>query len=123
LALVGQRRRRVAFLGDMLELGESAATLHRETGEHIAGKLEVLVGVGELARGFLEGASRAGLAPSSLLAFPSATEAAHALPRIVRPGDSVLVKGSRGMHMETIVEALKAAFPSMDGPGTDKDAH
>jgi UDP-N-acetylmuramoyl-tripeptide--D-alanyl-D-alanine ligase len=123
LALVGQRRRRVAFLGDMLELGESAATLHRETGEHIAGKLEVLVGVGELARGFLEGASRAGLAPSSLLDFPSATEAAHALPQIVRPGDSVLVKGSRGMRMETIVEALKAAFPSMDGPGTDKDAH
>jgi UDP-N-acetylmuramoyl-tripeptide--D-alanyl-D-alanine ligase len=104
------RGRRVAFLGDMLELGPTGPELHRQTGEKVAGRLDVLAAVGALAPGFLEGARRAGLAPAALVAFPDSAAAAAAAADLVRPGDAVLVKGSRGVRMEAIVEALQARF-------------
>jgi UDP-N-acetylmuramoyl-tripeptide--D-alanyl-D-alanine ligase len=104
------RGRRVAFLGDMLELGPTGPDLHRETGEKVAGRLDVLVAVGPLAEGFLDGARRAGLKPASLVAFPDSAAAAAAAPDLVRPGDAVLIKGSRGVRMESIVEALRTRF-------------
>jgi UDP-N-acetylmuramoyl-tripeptide--D-alanyl-D-alanine ligase len=104
------RGRRVAFLGDMLELGPTGPELHRQTGEKVGGRLDLVAAVGALAPEFLEGARRAGLAPSALVAFPDSAAAAAAAPDLVRPGDAVLVKGSRGVRMETIVEALRTRF-------------
>jgi UDP-N-acetylmuramoyl-tripeptide--D-alanyl-D-alanine ligase len=104
------RGRRVAFLGDMLELGPTGPELHRQTGETVGGRLDLLVAVGPLAEGFLEGARRAGRAPEALVAFPDASAAAAAAPDLVRPGDAVLVKGSRGVRMEAIVDALRTRF-------------
>jgi UDP-N-acetylmuramoyl-tripeptide--D-alanyl-D-alanine ligase len=69
-----------------------------------------MVGVGALAPHFLEGAREAGLPADALTAFPDSAAAAAALPSLVRPGDAVLVKGSRGVRMETIVEAIASAF-------------
>jgi UDP-N-acetylmuramoyl-tripeptide--D-alanyl-D-alanine ligase len=106
--------RRVAFLGDMLELGPGAAGLHRETGARIAHGLDLLVAVGPLARGLLEGARAAGADPGALVEFADSAAAAAAAPGLVRKGDAVLVKGSRGARMERVVEALVASFGGED---------
>ncbi len=108
------RGRRVAFLGDMLELGPTGPELHRQTGEKVGGRLDVLAAVGPLASGFLEGARRAGLRPEALLAFPDSAAAAAAAPDLVRPGDAVLVKGSRGVRMEAIVDALRTRLGAVE---------
>jgi UDP-N-acetylmuramoyl-tripeptide--D-alanyl-D-alanine ligase len=108
-------RRRVAFLGDMLELGPAGPELHRQVGEAIAGGLDVIVAAGPLAGCFLDGARRAGAPSRSLHAFPDAAAAAAAAPGLVGDGDAVLVKGSRGAHMEAVVEALAAGFGVVEG--------
>jgi hypothetical protein len=68
--------RRVAVLGDMRELGPTGPELHRRVGRAVAGKLDVLVAVGELAPGFLEGARQAGREEAALFSFPDAAAAA-----------------------------------------------
>jgi UDP-N-acetylmuramoyl-tripeptide--D-alanyl-D-alanine ligase len=107
LALVPGRRR-VAVLGDMLELGPSGPALHRERGRALAGRVDAVLGVGPLAREIVEGAREAGL--TALDHFASAADAVAALPALVRPGDAVLVKGSRGVRLEAVVDALAARF-------------
>jgi UDP-N-acetylmuramoyl-tripeptide--D-alanyl-D-alanine ligase len=102
--------RRVAVLGDMLELGPTAPALHRRSGRALRGRVDVVVGVGALARDLLAGAGEAGLAAEALHHFPAAAEAAAAAPGIVRPGDAVLVKGSRALHLEAVVDALRRRF-------------
>ncbi|PYQ52456.1 MAG: UDP-N-acetylmuramoyl-tripeptide--D-alanyl-D-alanine ligase [Acidobacteria bacterium] len=102
--------RRVVFLGDMLELGPTGPELHRETGGTLAGRADVVVGVGALGREFVEGARRAGLAASALRDYADSEAAAREVGALVRPGDAVLVKGSRGARMEKVVEALVARF-------------
>jgi UDP-N-acetylmuramoyl-tripeptide--D-alanyl-D-alanine ligase len=96
--------RRVAFLGDMLELGPTAPGLHHDVGRRVGPKLDVLAAVGPLAASFLDGAREASPVPAELVAFKDASAAAAA--DIVRPGDSVLVKGSRGVKLEAVVDAL-----------------
>ena len=100
----------MVVLGDMLELGPSGPDLHREVGERLGGRVDVVAAVGPLAQSFLEGARRAGLREADLVAFPDSTAAAAAAPDLVRPGDAVLVKGSRGVRMEAIVEAVRTRF-------------
>ncbi len=101
--------RRVAFLGDMLELGKDAIRLHEGTGSSVAQGLQTLVGVGALSAALVKGAGKAGLQTSGLHWFPDAAQAAEAIG-LVEPGDAVLVKGSRGMRMEQVVDALVARF-------------
>jgi UDP-N-acetylmuramoyl-tripeptide--D-alanyl-D-alanine ligase len=108
LSLAGPRRR-VAILGDMLELGPRGPELHRAAGERAARSADLLVAVGSLAPGFLEGARRGGLPESALVSFESAA-AAEAVVPLLAPGDAVLVKGSRGVHLESVVEAIVARF-------------
>jgi UDP-N-acetylmuramoyl-tripeptide--D-alanyl-D-alanine ligase len=103
-------RRRVAVLGDMLELGDTGPALHREGGRALAGRVDAVAGVGPLAREILEGAREAGLDPAALSHFATAGEAAEAVGELVRPGDAVLVKGSRGLRLEVVVAALLARF-------------
>lgn len=106
--------RRVGFLGDMLELGKEAGRLHEETGGKVADVLDVVVGVGPQSAALLKGAGKAGLAKDALLWFADAAAAAAAAPEIVRPGDAVLVKGSRGVRMEQVVDALAARFGRLE---------
>jgi UDP-N-acetylmuramoyl-tripeptide--D-alanyl-D-alanine ligase len=101
--------RRVAFLGDMLELGPTGPELHREAGRKVGGGLDLLVGVGDLAGHFLAGARESSPAPRTE-ALGDAAAAAAAVPSLVRPGDAVLVKGSRGVRLEQVVEALLSRF-------------
>jgi UDP-N-acetylmuramoyl-tripeptide--D-alanyl-D-alanine ligase len=107
--------RRVVFLGDMLELGSTGPALHRETGAKLAGRADVVVGVGALGREFAEGARGAGMTGAVLHAFPDSESAAREVDSLVKPGDAVLVKGSRGAHMEKVVEALVARFGEQEG--------
>jgi UDP-N-acetylmuramoyl-tripeptide--D-alanyl-D-alanine ligase len=103
-------RRRVAVLGDMLELGETAPDLHRGSGRSLAGRVDVVVGVGPLSKEIVAGAGEAGLSKESLAHFDDAAAAAEAVGEIVRPGDAVLVKGSRGIRLEKVVDALAGRF-------------
>lgn len=100
-------RKAVAVLGDMLELGNSAVEAHREIGR-AAGRLgvKVIIAVGALAEYILKGARAAGIPNDCLFAAGSHAEAADLLTRHSRNGDVVLVKGSRGMKMEKILEAF-----------------
>jgi len=100
-------RRLVAVLGNMLELGSWAADGHREVGA-AAAKLGVdcLVVVGDLAEGIADGAVSAGLPAEKIYRCTVNEQAMKALDSIVREGDVVLIKGSRGMQMEQIVKYL-----------------
>src|SRR5436309_2852284 len=98
---------RVAVLGDMLELGGIADEAHREIGRAVvAAGADELVGVGRLALFAVEAAREAGLAEARHATTFEDT-VAHLLKRLV-PGDTVLVKGSRGMRLERVVDALVA---------------
>jgi UDP-N-acetylmuramoyl-tripeptide--D-alanyl-D-alanine ligase len=100
--------RRVLILGDMLELGEHTDALHAEVGRE-AGRagIDALVLIGEHARAAASGAHEAGLPAGALAHFPCTSTAAAALGELVREGDVVLVKGSRAMGLERLVQALK----------------
>jgi UDP-N-acetylmuramoyl-tripeptide--D-alanyl-D-alanine ligase len=98
--------RRVAVLGDMLELGPTGPALHRERGRALVGRVDVAIGVGPLAKEILAGAREAGLPSAALHHLADSAAAASAVPGLVRAGDAVLVKGSRGMRLEAVVDAL-----------------
>ncbi len=99
----GGASRRVAVLGDMLELGPCEHEFHVEAGRHAADAgIDVLVTVGPLAAAMAEGFS------GELHAVASAAEAAPLVQRLVRPGDAVLVKGSRGVGLELVCSSLIA---------------
>ena len=98
--------RRVAVLGDMLELGEREEDFHRQVGRHAAERgVDVLVTVGPLSVAMLDGYAGA---PGEAHAVADAGEAAALLSELLAPGDTVLVKGSRGVGLEAVVEALAA---------------
>jgi UDP-N-acetylmuramoyl-tripeptide--D-alanyl-D-alanine ligase len=87
-------RRTVAILGDMAELGPEAPRFHEEIGADL-GTVDIVIGVGELARGYN---------PTHWTA--TAGEAVELAREVVRPGDAVLVKGSRSIGLEVVAEAL-----------------
>jgi UDP-N-acetylmuramoyl-tripeptide--D-alanyl-D-alanine ligase len=100
--------RKVAVLSDMLELGEDEREFHRQAGAAVAQcGWDVLVAVGPLAAHIAEEAVTSGMPRRNVSNFPDSEAAAKAINRIVRDGDLVLVKGSRGMKMEIVVDKLK----------------
>ncbi len=110
-------RRTIVVAGEMLELGEDAARMHRQAGREIAGLgVSLLFGVRGLARDLVEGAREAGMTEADARFFETTDEAARALLGEVREGDLVLVKGSRGVHTERVVKALRDVFaPAGEG--------
>jgi len=104
--------RRVAVLGEMLELGDAHAASHRIVGEAAGRAVAELVVVGDGAGGIAEGALAAGLAASHVHPVPDRASAIEILRWVLRPGDVVLVKASRGAALEAIVDALRAGIPA-----------
>jgi UDP-N-acetylmuramoyl-tripeptide--D-alanyl-D-alanine ligase len=103
-----QYRRRALVAGEMKELGPASGALHRRCGERAAtAGLEWIFGVTGDAAALVEGAIVAGLSPDRTQFFPTVEEAAQFLPEWVQPGDLVLLKGSRAVHLERVVEAMK----------------
>ena len=100
--------RRIAVVGDMLELGSSGMELHREVGRFAAGlSIPRIIGVGPLAAHILEGALEAGTAPSKLSSVSTAEEAGRLLLDELREGDVVLLKASRGIGLERAIDVLR----------------
>jgi UDP-N-acetylmuramoyl-tripeptide--D-alanyl-D-alanine ligase len=96
---------RIAVLGEMLELGHASDGLHRAVGRYAAGHgVDLLIAVSGHARAMAEAAVAAGLPPSSALFFEDSAEAGDFARRAARPGDAVLFKGSRGVHVERALE-------------------
>jgi UDP-N-acetylmuramoyl-tripeptide--D-alanyl-D-alanine ligase len=93
----------------MLELGSGALALHEAVGRAAAAaSVDVVIAVGGApAQALAEAAAAAGLAPANVRYFASSEEAGAATADLVRPGDLVLVKGSRGVRTDRVVERLK----------------
>jgi UDP-N-acetylmuramoyl-tripeptide--D-alanyl-D-alanine ligase len=101
-------RRRIVVAGEMLELGPQSPQLHEETGRRCAEtNLSWLIAVQGDARFFVEGAVAAGLPLQQTRFFPDARGAGEFCRSLLEPGDVVLVKGSRGVHLETVIEILQ----------------
>jgi UDP-N-acetylmuramoyl-tripeptide--D-alanyl-D-alanine ligase len=115
LELVGSAQgcaRKVAVLGEMLELGAHAGRLHTECGRAAADAgVDILITVGgTAARALADAAVAAGMTAANVLHVATKQEAADVVAARVRPGDLVLVKGSRGIGTDLVVERLKAEF-------------
>ncbi len=107
MAQADVKGRRIAVIGDMLELGERELDYHREAGQAISPSVDVVIGVGRRAESLLDGARQAGLSNGQLHHFPDAESAGRFLVEFVRPGDLVLLKASRGVGLDKAVAMLK----------------
>ena len=105
LTVLGKRQgRRIAVLGDMLELGVCTHAEHYRVGRIAAEKSDIVFAYGPNAGRVIDGALTGGIPGNRAKAFDDHGELAATLKRTVRPGDVMLVKGSRGMHMEIALE-------------------
>lgn len=93
---------------DMLELGREGIRLHKMIGESIArSNVEGLLTFGKLSKHTLEGARKSGMKNDRLWHCSDHSQIAHILKKVLRKGDALLLKGSRGMRMETVIEELQ----------------
>ena len=125
LAATPGYQRRILAAGEMRELGPSSPQLHREAGEHAArtAKIDYLIGVQGDAAQIVEGAVAAGLPRERTKFFGSPGEAAEFLAEFVKPDDLLLVKGSRSVKMERVVEVLLGRFAPVDAPSNAGVGH
>ena len=98
--------RKIAVLGDMLELGSEDLWWHRDVGRYAAGRADRLVCVGRRARAIGEGAVEGGMAATAILAAETPEEAAALLAPLLTAGDAVLFKASRGIGLDRAVSRL-----------------
>ncbi|MGC9003133.1 MAG: UDP-N-acetylmuramoyl-tripeptide--D-alanyl-D-alanine ligase [bacterium] len=105
--------RKIAVLGDMLELGKESEKLHYEAGKWVKeADVSFLLAIGDKARYIAEGAIANGLSSERVLCFSTKEEALKALQELLQEGDVILVKGSRKLQLEQIVEELKKCYIS-----------
>jgi UDP-N-acetylmuramoyl-tripeptide--D-alanyl-D-alanine ligase len=99
-------RRRIAALGEMLELGRWSEPLHRDVGRYVAAcGIDVLVGIRGAARHMVDEAVRSGLPAGAAFFFEDPAAAGACLRGLLKEGDAVLFKGSRGTQVEKALEA------------------
>jgi UDP-N-acetylmuramoyl-tripeptide--D-alanyl-D-alanine ligase len=106
----GRATRRIAIIGEMLELGVRSSELHEDVGRAAAdATVDLLLAIGgSPARAMADAAVASGMAPANVRYFATSDEAAAAAVALVQPGDLVLVKGSRGVKTDRVVDRLKA---------------
>ena len=108
LVSLPSRGRKVAVIGDMLELGEHADDYHREIGALSgASGLDLLVCVGKNAGLVAASAKKAGMEGLRIVTYPDALAAARGIPRRVRGRDLILLKGSRSVGLEAVARAIE----------------
>lgn len=100
--------RKIAVLGDMLELGEFSETAHREIGALAANTVSILLTIGDKSKFIVDQAIKSGMDKNSVLVYNNSFQAGKELQNILRPDDLVLVKGSQGMRAERVVEEIMA---------------
>ncbi len=101
--------RRIAVLGDMLELGVAEEQSHRLIGRRVADVADLLLAVGPRAQTIAEEAQLVGMSPNSIMWVEEATDAIPILEEMINEGDMLLIKGSLGMRMDRIVAAISRA--------------
>lgn len=101
-----QARRKLAALGNMLELGEDTESGHREVGRKVVEVAQVLFVVGDKARFIADEAEKAGLDKSNIFCYDSSDEAKIPIKNMLQESDVILVKGSQGARMEKISEEI-----------------
>jgi UDP-N-acetylmuramoyl-tripeptide--D-alanyl-D-alanine ligase len=115
-------KRRIAVLGEMLELGRWSESLHRDVGSYVAKSgIDVLVGIRGEACHLVDAARQSGLAVDAAFFFPDAYAAGEYLQQIAHPGDVILFKGSRGTHVEHALERFLAR-PNEPAKGAEAPA-
>ncbi len=101
-------KRKIAVLGDMLELGEKEVEYHIQAGKQVAESgWDILVTVGILSQHMADGALSSGMRADQIFSFKNSEEAAEEILTLLQEGDLILVKGSRKIEIEKIVERLK----------------
>ncbi len=100
--------RRVAVLGDMLELGDYELTGHKLVGRRVIEAADYLITVGELGRIIAQESLDAGMSPECVLILSDVQAAMDTLPSFIQGGDMVLVKGSRGVRLDRLVDFLNS---------------
>ncbi len=101
-------KRKIAVLGDMLEIGKYALEAHERVGRLAAGFVDILVTVGPRAKFIAEAARESGLRKNNIFSFDAADEARKPVQDLIRKGDLVLVKGSHAIELNRVVEEIKA---------------
>ncbi|MBI1957076.1 MAG: UDP-N-acetylmuramoyl-tripeptide--D-alanyl-D-alanine ligase [Candidatus Niyogibacteria bacterium] len=101
-------KRKIAVLGDMLELGKFTIETHRAMADHAKECADIVFTVGPRAKFIADELAAHGFDAEKLQRLSNAEEAGHALEKIIQPGDLILVKGSQSMRMEKIVEEIMA---------------
>lgn len=106
LKSIESKERKIAVLGDMLELGKFSESEHERIGRVVLGSAHILITVGARAKGIGKAALESGMDKSKIFEFGESKEAGKFIKGILEEGDFVLVKGSQGMRMERIVEEI-----------------
>jgi UDP-N-acetylmuramoyl-tripeptide--D-alanyl-D-alanine ligase len=116
LAILAQtgKGRRIAVLGDMLELGEAATEAHRTVGRQAGEVADLVLVKGQYCREVAAGARVAGLKAKAIICAPDSRDIVEKLVDTAQAGDTILVKGSRANRMEVIVRELKAHYGEKD---------
>lgn len=112
LRMVDARGKKIAILGDMLELGKHTEKVHKEIGKDASQAAHKLITVGMRARFIVEGALNDGMDENNIFQFEDAQKAGKFAENLVEEGDVVLLKASQGIRMERAVEEL-LAYPEM----------
>jgi UDP-N-acetylmuramoyl-tripeptide--D-alanyl-D-alanine ligase len=100
--------RKIAALGDMLELGAFTEEAHRQVGARAARTVDYLLAIGERSIFMADEAKKNGLVQEKVFYFASSEEAGRTLQELIREGDVVLVKGSQGVRMEKLTKEVMA---------------
>jgi UDP-N-acetylmuramoyl-tripeptide--D-alanyl-D-alanine ligase len=109
-------RRRIAVLGEMLELGRWAEPMHRDAGKYAARcGIDVLVGIRGAACHLLDAAIGAGLRADAAFFFEDPAEAGRLVREKAQAGDAILFKGSRGVHVELALQQFLASDEATGG--------
>ena len=108
LKMVQSGGRRIAVLGDMMELGKHSIEEHKNAGMIAKSSCDILVTVGVRSRKIAEGALSLGMEEKNIYQFDTAIEAGRDLQQMISPFDTILVKGSQSMRMERVVEEIMA---------------
>lgn len=123
LCEIGSDRRKWAVLGDMLELGDWAEQAHRDIGIQVAESgIDFLIGIGELARWYVEGALDHGMPMENARLFQNADDAQAYISQRISKGDVILFKGSRKMQLDVLADRLfgNRAFGAQDTEAQNK---
>lgn len=101
-----EAKRKVAVLADMLELGEESSQYHFGVGEALKDAVDVIIAIGPEAKSYIDGACSKGFEKANTYYFNNNQEAIERINAILQEGDTVLIKGSRGMKLEEVADSI-----------------